>query len=168
MNRENNRLEHLVISIDEEMKNFNTYGQRLKYIDAEVDIFKNNLDYQYEKRKMSLRDEIENNVLFETMLEIIKKYYDNTMMVIKEMKSITQDLIKIYDFDMVKDIILDYRRQTEKNNMRIREIENSLFFSRYDRPKNIYVYEVKNWLMTYNSYLNQFIELLSYFDYEDF
>ena len=42
MNRENDRLEHLVISIDEEMKIFNTYGQRLKYIDAEVDIFKNN------------------------------------------------------------------------------------------------------------------------------
>ena len=101
MNRENNRLEHLVISIDEEMKNFNTYGQRLKYIDAEVDIFKNNLDSQYEKRKLSLRDEIDNIVLFETMMEIIKKYYDNTMMVIKEMKSITQDLIKIFDYDMV-------------------------------------------------------------------
>ena len=47
-------------------------------------------------------------------------------------------------------------------------IITSLFLTRYDRPKTIYVYEIKNWLMIYNSYLNQFIELLSYFEYEDF
>ena len=43
---------------------FNNETTRLKYIDAEVDIFKNGLDYLYGKRKISLRDKIKNNIFY--------------------------------------------------------------------------------------------------------
>ena len=84
MNRENNK----VISIDEEMKKFNTNDVRLKYISEEIEKYRKELRELYVSRKETLSREIENYVLFETILKKIEKYFINTLESIKQMKNI--------------------------------------------------------------------------------
>ena len=80
MNREKNQ--DLQI-IDEEMKKFNTNDMRLKYICEEIETYRKELREMYISRKDLLSREIENYVLFETILKIIEKHDINTLKSIK-------------------------------------------------------------------------------------
>ena len=40
--------------------------------------------------------------------------------------------------------------------------------SKLDRPMVIYTYEIKRWMEKHNSYYHKFIELLNFFEYEEF
>ena len=164
MNRENNK----VIPIDEEMKKFNTNDMRLKYICEEIETYRKELREMYVSRKDLLSREIENYVFFETILKIIEKYFINTLESIKEMKNIINNLIEIYDFDKIQDTILDYKVRIKNNEVMINNMEVSLYGSKLDRPMVIYTHEIKRWMEQHNSYYHKFIELLNFFEYEDF
>ena len=164
MNRENNK----VIPIDEEMKNFNTNDVRLKYISEEIETYRKELRELYVSRKDLLSREIENYLFFETILKIIEKYFINTLESIKEIKNIINNLIEIYDFDKIQDTILDYKVRIKNNEVMINNMEVSLYGSKLDRPMIIYTYEIKRWMEQHNSYYHKFIELLNFFEYEEF
>ena len=164
MNREKNK----VIPIDEEMKKFNTNDMRLKYISEEIEIYRKELREIYVSRKDTLSREIENYVFFETILKIIEKYFINTLGSIREMKKIINGQIEIYDFDIIQDTILEYKVRIENNNVMINNMEKSLYGSKLDRPMIIYTYEIKRWMEKHNSYYHKFIELLNFFEYEEF
>ena len=141
---------------------------RLKYISEEIETYKKELREIYVSRKDTLRIEIENYVFFETILKIIEKYFINTLELIKEMKNIINNLIKIYDFDKIQDTISEYKVRIENNNVMINNMEKSLYGSKLDRPMVIYTYEIKRWIQQHNSYYNSFIVLLNYFEKEKF
>ena len=164
MNREKNK----VIPIDEEMKKFNTNDMRLKYISEEIETYRKELREMYVSRKDLLSREIENYVFFETILKIIEKYFINTLESIKEMKNIINNLIEIYDFDKIQNTISEYKVRIENNNVMINNMEKSLYGSKLDRPMVIYTYEIKRWMEKHNSYYHKFIELLNFFEYEEF
>ena len=164
MNRENNK----VIPIDEEMKKFNTNDMRLKYISEEIETYRKELRELYVNRKETLSREIENYVLFETILKIIEKYFTNTLESIKEMKNIINNLMKIYDFDKIQDTILEYKVRIKNNEVMINNMEVSLYGSKLDRLMIIYTYEIKRWIEQHNSYYHGFVELLNCFEIEEF
>ena len=119
---ENNKWEHLALTIVEEMKKFNTNDMRLKYISEEIETYRKELRELYKSRKDLLSREIENYVFFETILKIIEKYFINTLGSIKEMKKIINDQIEIYDFDIIQDTISEYKVRIENNNVMIKII----------------------------------------------
>ena len=84
------------------------------------------------------------------------------------MKNIINNLMEIYDFDKIQDTILEYKVRIKNNEVMINNMEVSLYGSKLDRPMIIYTYEIKRWMEQHNSYYHKFIELLNFFEYEEF